>query len=88
VGQVKDDRLCRFVFQLESWNDGDMESWVAEYDPIQKTYVFFDYAKLDNIPVLDPIFQHSNIPTKRNEMSPTPLWGETKAWSSGPGFFI
>ena len=36
---------------------------------------------------LDPIIQYSTIPTARIEIDGTPLWGETKARSSGRGFF-
>jgi len=45
---------------------------------IQKNYIF----RPNN-----PTPHYSNTPTVWVEVYTTPLWGETKAWSSGPGFF-
>jgi len=64
-----------------------MEWWDTDCHQLYKIHGHFDIGNLDNIPIFEPIFQYSSLPTALNDMLITPLWCETKAGSSGPGFF-
>ena len=39
-----------------------MELWVADRNQLHKILGYFDNPQLSQIPILDPIFQYSNIP--------------------------
>jgi hypothetical protein len=71
------------------WNNGMLEYWAWRNE------IYFNIDDTDKklklrhhplfIPNI-PFFQHSIIPLVISRQTP-PLWGEIKAWSSGPGFF-
>jgi len=74
---------------MEYWNVGILKIHVW----LNKIYFYMEgmdqKIKSDHHPFLIPnipFFHHSIIPLFHGGPS-TPLWGETKAGSSGPGFF-